>query len=775
MSLSKYTSTPETTNTARLARLILGPCTDVLREILKKEIPPSDLSKEVKQWIDDLKKNKKRNPLNPSQNDIVFPSPTNQYGGDYSDLDISILYTILRNVGKIPQHSKGWGENPDPADRSVAANIERVRFLRNKYYGHSADISLSDSEFKQEWRNIRDIVVELERDLGSSTFYQDSVTDIKICSMDPETEQKYIEKLDKVDELYSTISNFSDSMKNIKENLTKLRDPKLEKEIDSSRIMIERHEQDMTNTFVEIRALERAKQLLEENSYVIIKGNPGSGKTTLAKWLLKILMDNGKRPLQLFKVSKLYGRVTADDNIAVFIDNLFGEFSFSSTEFNEFINKKELIESVLKSCENRSGNVLLLTIRNDIYMEVVEKQKSNPFFCTSVTDLSSGEYALQTNEIEMFLKKYGLTAEGKDEDMKEKPSELYRTLGFPQCCSLARENPEFGKNILTFFNDPHLYLKDYIDTQIKEKHAKTAVLIYILLKGGQVEAAILENPKDREAKIVALGMLDLGRSSFGQFQKSIYSYKGFLTKHDKINNAFVFSHSSVQEALFKEMFVAFPEDITRNCHHSLLRSLTTNINPKSTQNVVEKEMFEIVASRIEQILKKGSDSGFRSVSVLELWNDSDFYNHVLKNELCIEYIIKQVDSKGNGMIVHFAKAGNIDWVRKLLQISDESQKYRSLNAASAENQQSAVRIILSSRVKSDLTTCFHAIHGGNVDLFMELCESVDALQTSFSLHPNCSNTNNSLLHEVCSMGQLRFVEPLLSRYPKLKDIKKQFR
>ncbi|XP_061191633.1 serine/threonine-protein phosphatase 6 regulatory ankyrin repeat subunit B-like [Saccostrea echinata] len=530
----------------------------------------------------------------------------------------------------------------------------------------------------------------------------------------------------------------------------------------------------MANTFVKIRALERAKQLLEENSYVIIKGNPGSGKTTLAKWLLKILMDNGKRPLQLFKVSKLYGRVSADDNVALFIDNVFGEFSFSTTEFNEFINKKELITSVLKYNENRTGNVLLLTIRNDIYMEVLDKRKSNSFFCSSVTDLSSGEYALQTNEIEMFLEKYGLSAEGKGQDMKEKHSELYRSLGFPQCCSLARGNPEFGKNISNFLNDPSLYLKDYIDTQIREKHAKTAVLIYILLKGGHVEAALFKNQKDRETKMVALGMLELGRPSFGQFQKSIHLYEGFLTKHDKINNAFMFSHSSVQEAIFRELFVAFPEEITRNCHHSLLQSLTTSINPKSTQIVIEKEMFEIVACRIEQILREGSDSGFRSISVLELWTDSDFYHHILKNELCIEYIKKQVDSKGNGMIVHFAKAGHIDWIRELLQNSDETQKYRSLNAACAENQESIVRNILSSGVKSDLTTCFHAIQGGNLNLFMELCESVDALQTSFSLHPKCSNTNNSLLQEACSMEQLQFVEPLLSRYPKLKDIKNKF-
>ncbi|XP_062618269.1 E3 ubiquitin-protein ligase DZIP3-like [Saccostrea cucullata] len=231
MSLSKYTSTPETTNMARLARLILGPCTDVLRDILKTEIPPSDLSKKVKQWTDDLKKNKKRNPLIPSQNDTIFPSPTNQYGGNYSDLDISLLYTILRNVSKIPPHSKGWGETPDHADRSVAANIERIRLLRNKFYGHSADISLSDSEFRQEWRIIWDIIVELERHLGTSTVYQESVKKVKTCSMDPELEHRYINRLGAVDGLHSSVSKFSEKLSDMKKKLSLRIDPKLEKAI----------------------------------------------------------------------------------------------------------------------------------------------------------------------------------------------------------------------------------------------------------------------------------------------------------------------------------------------------------------------------------------------------------------------------------------------------------------------------------------------------------------------------------------------------------------
>lgn len=56
MSLSKYESTQETTNFARVARIILGPCTDVLRAVLAKEITPLNLIKHFNACISQNKK-----------------------------------------------------------------------------------------------------------------------------------------------------------------------------------------------------------------------------------------------------------------------------------------------------------------------------------------------------------------------------------------------------------------------------------------------------------------------------------------------------------------------------------------------------------------------------------------------------------------------------------------------------------------------------------------------------------------------------------------------
>lgn len=117
MAQSKYASNRETTNFARISRIILGPCTDVLCAVLAKEIRPSDLPKEVRTYLAKLPKQKKC-PITKEQENLIKKA-------NYSDFDITLLYFLLRNVTKIPSHTNQWGNVPSSWDKSVSANIEK--------------------------------------------------------------------------------------------------------------------------------------------------------------------------------------------------------------------------------------------------------------------------------------------------------------------------------------------------------------------------------------------------------------------------------------------------------------------------------------------------------------------------------------------------------------------------------------------------------------------------------------------------------------------------
>lgn len=101
MAQSKYVSTRETTNLARIVRIILGPCTDILCAVLTKEIQPCTLVQNVKTFI----AKQKKPPITQKQQLLVN-------AGNYSDFDISLLYFLLRNVCSIPPHVQQWGQDP---------------------------------------------------------------------------------------------------------------------------------------------------------------------------------------------------------------------------------------------------------------------------------------------------------------------------------------------------------------------------------------------------------------------------------------------------------------------------------------------------------------------------------------------------------------------------------------------------------------------------------------------------------------------------------------
>lgn len=158
----------ENWNFARIAQIITGPLTGILQAVLLKEISPSDLSTIVK--VLSSKSKSKRFLINKQQETFIN-------SGDYSKFDIGLLYFLLRNVCAITPHTNRWGNNPSPADRSVSANIERIRQIRN-HFAHTSEFSISDIDCYKKCKEIVDIVEQLEQYLGTSTVHRDKVQEI---------------------------------------------------------------------------------------------------------------------------------------------------------------------------------------------------------------------------------------------------------------------------------------------------------------------------------------------------------------------------------------------------------------------------------------------------------------------------------------------------------------------------------------------------------------------------------------------------------------------
>lgn len=149
--------TEEKTNQRILQDVIDETITNLFRDILRMSVPEKDMplilnEGDVKERL--LKILKK------PQKEILYPQ-NGYFNGSYSEVDLGLLYILIRNVSKIPGHQKGWGETPSPTDQSVAANVDRLRVIRNEKLHPSGKYP----DFETLWNDLITSIEHLEKTL----------------------------------------------------------------------------------------------------------------------------------------------------------------------------------------------------------------------------------------------------------------------------------------------------------------------------------------------------------------------------------------------------------------------------------------------------------------------------------------------------------------------------------------------------------------------------------------------------------------------------------
>ena len=188
-----FASTKETTNYARLCRLLVDVGSQALRDTFDRFHPPASLHQNLTHPPAHpiLQSLKKKRILNPTQWGELFPA--NPASVSSAAFDITLLILLLRNIcGLSPPASTGsWDIPPPPSDVTTEANIARVRLYRNSIYAHASQASVDDSTFNSLWQYIRNTLVGL----GAGAGYGAAIDNLKIEGMDPDVEEHYRELL----------------------------------------------------------------------------------------------------------------------------------------------------------------------------------------------------------------------------------------------------------------------------------------------------------------------------------------------------------------------------------------------------------------------------------------------------------------------------------------------------------------------------------------------------------------------------------------------------
>ena len=150
---SPLTSSVEKTNGAKLCRLLIDGGTVALRKTFDSYYPPHRLARDLNQVTNYsiLEKLFKENVLNGHQWDKLFPP-----GGvapDSKTFDITLLFLLLTSICGLRAPRSGWHNKPNPKNKSLEANIARVKFYRNKLI-HKTTTGVDTGEFSSLWDEI---------------------------------------------------------------------------------------------------------------------------------------------------------------------------------------------------------------------------------------------------------------------------------------------------------------------------------------------------------------------------------------------------------------------------------------------------------------------------------------------------------------------------------------------------------------------------------------------------------------------------------------------
>jgi hypothetical protein len=164
----------EKANFTRLSRLLVDKGTEALRNTFDTIHSPANLPAVLNANRKSLLRLKIR-VINNSQWDLLFPPSGNPAVS--KTFDVTLLTVLFRNICGLPK--TGWDAIPVGTDRSVQANIVRIKSYRNEVYAHVTSTQVDNATFESLWQKISQALVELN-------IPQNEVDELKICPLGPE-------------------------------------------------------------------------------------------------------------------------------------------------------------------------------------------------------------------------------------------------------------------------------------------------------------------------------------------------------------------------------------------------------------------------------------------------------------------------------------------------------------------------------------------------------------------------------------------------------------
>ena len=381
-------------NGTRLCRLLIDKGTEALQNVFDNLNPPASWNLTLKSYGRTKMKKLIRN-LNTRQLDILYP-PTGSASSS-QNYDITLLFSLLRNMCGLspPSTTASWDKEPPSNDITMEADLARVKFYRNKVYGHITTTSIPSTEFEQYWQSISDALARLGVDIGE-------IEKIKKAPLEEdfwcERLKQWKESEDKIDVALQSISQkldrnqatgncwwffFAGILVVILVCVTFL----VSSIPDShSKNIPDVYLQNVTySTFVGRRWLfKELEERINTSSLVrgiLIVGEPGFGKSSIMKQLITSPGSSYFINKNIFAYHFCKFDETKTRNIGIFMKKIVSMFAQKVPEITEILRRDESVKKEHKNCETYPHSCF-----QRAFLELLRKLKKPPAIAFVIID-----------------------------------------------------------------------------------------------------------------------------------------------------------------------------------------------------------------------------------------------------------------------------------------------------------------------------------------------------------------------------------------------------
>ncbi|XP_065934550.1 uncharacterized protein [Magallana gigas] len=414
--------------------------------------------------------------------------------GDYSRLDVSSVFTLLCNFcDGITPPSRGWDDEPPDDETHVGADIERIRFMWNKY---------CDDDF--EFKHLDEVYHRMKQKYGTVAVYGDDGV-----SKSPLEDKEKAEGFETVK--------------------LKIQSYKLNKDCS------------VEKGIVITEGTTSALKIMNSKNVVILKGAIGCGKTH-ALMAIQNHFQEKQWKTEWVEFQNVKEKASKEKPTILLCDNLFGRFGrcvISQDDVDE-------IEEILKTIENSKDNIkTVIGVHTHIFDEVKKDLKLSFLQQKNITvemdKLSAAESLLIYKE------------QLKKGHCKTDSNCWFKTVGFQSVLDrLSKNQGQIGSPFLSLvychlhelFSDeafsvyPIQTMMQHFQRMINDSPTLYHCLVYLMCVQ---EHICEENPQEWAAHISA----DITKDSF-----KIAAASGYV-KID--NNKATLAHDILTDVLFKSV------------------------------------------------------------------------------------------------------------------------------------------------------------------------------------------------------------------------------